>query len=200
MNSHGRDGRIDAILARRATDRRQAAEHPKTSRTGVAVVTCGDTRLAVQRILRLEGGDVHIIRNAGDAVTEDTLLALAMSQRLLEIREIMVMHHLDSAAGNVDAGELAAALERDAGHRPPWLLEACRDPALRVLQAAHTIARDPYLVDTELVRGVLYDEQVDDLTVICDFSPIVGAVRDRTGGQSPGEVVASKLAAPRIAR
>jgi hypothetical protein len=62
------------------------------------------------------------------------------------------------------------------------------------------LPRDPYLVDTKLVRGVLYDEQVDDLTVICDFSPIVGAVRDRTGGQSPREAVASKLAAPRTAR
>jgi hypothetical protein len=89
-----------------------------------------------------------------------------------------------------------AAVERDTGHRPPWRFEDCPEPALRVLQATHTIARDPYLVDTELVRGVLYDDQVDDLTVICDFSPIVGPVRDRTAGQSPGEAVASRLGAP----
>jgi carbonic anhydrase len=148
MNNQRSYGRIDAILARRATARRRTAPPPKIPRTGVAVLTCMDSRLDVHRILALEEGDVHIIRNAGGAVREDVVLALAMSQRLLGTREILVLHHLDCAAGLVDGGELAAAVERDTGHRPPWWFEACPDPALRVLQAAHTIARDPYLVDT----------------------------------------------------
>jgi carbonic anhydrase len=159
-------GRIDAILARRSARPRRKLRASKIPRIGVAVVTCMDRRLDVNRILALVEGEAHIIRTAGGVPTDDVLLSLAMSQRLLGTREILVMHHVDCDASN---------------------------PVLRVLQAAYTIVHDPYLVDTELVRGVLYDERIDDLTLVCDLRPVFGAGPDRTGGQAPRSSVARNI-------
>jgi carbonic anhydrase len=174
MNNHANGGRIDAILARSGTRQRRTSPAPKHPRTGVAVLTCMDARLDAHRILALEEGDAHVIRNAGGAVTDDVILALAVSQRLLDTREILVMQHLDCAAGRLRGDELAAAVQTDTGRWPPWSFEACPDPALRVWEAVRALACDPYLSQTELVRGVLYDEQADRLTDVCRASRFAG--------------------------
>jgi carbonic anhydrase len=140
-----------------------------------------DARLDVYRILGLAEGDAHVIRNAGGTVTEDVTLALAVSQRLLGTREILVMHHLDCAMRHVRDDELAAAVERDTGRRPRWRFTTCSDPVRRVSEAVRLLAGDPCLPHTELVRGVLYDEQADALTEVCHASPM-------TGGGAPLEL------------
>jgi carbonic anhydrase len=168
------NGRIDAILARRNGRQRRSSEVPKRPRTGVAVVTCMDARLDVHRILGLAEGDAHVIRNAGGSVTDEVILGLAVSQRMLDTREILVMHHLDCAMRHVRDDELVAAVERDTGHRPPWRFQTCSDPALRVWEAVRLLASDPYLGHTELVRGVLYDERADTLTDVCHAWAMTG--------------------------
>jgi carbonic anhydrase len=40
---------------------------------GMAVVACMDARLDVHKILGLEEGDAHVIRNAGDVITDDEI-------------------------------------------------------------------------------------------------------------------------------
>ena len=49
----------------------------------VAVVACMDARLDPARVLGLEEGDAHVIRNAGGVVSDDAVRSLAISQRLL---------------------------------------------------------------------------------------------------------------------
>ena len=61
----------------------------------VAVVACMDARLDVYRILGLKDGEAHVIRNAGGVVTDDEIRSLAISQRLLGTREIILIHHTD---------------------------------------------------------------------------------------------------------
>jgi carbonic anhydrase len=174
MSDHAVNGRIDAILARRTGRNRRSAQAPKRPRTGVAVLTCMDARLDVHRILGLAEGDAHVIRNAGGRVTDEVILGLAVSQRLLGTREILVLHHLDCAMRHVHDDELVAAVERDTGHRPPWRFETCSDPALRVWEAVRLLASDRYLEHTELVRGVLYDERADSLTNVCQALAMTG--------------------------
>ena len=43
---------------------------------GVAVVACMDARLDVHKILGLEEGDAHVIRNAGGIITDDEVHSL----------------------------------------------------------------------------------------------------------------------------
>jgi carbonic anhydrase len=61
----------------------------------VAVVACMDARLNVYGILGLKEGEAHVIRNAGGVVTDDEIRSLAISQRLLGTREIILIHHTD---------------------------------------------------------------------------------------------------------
>src|SRR3712207_2183632 len=59
----------------------------------VAVLTCMDARLAPMRLLGLDEGDAHVIRNAGGVVSEDAVRSLAISQNLLGTREVVVIQH-----------------------------------------------------------------------------------------------------------
>ena len=76
------------------------------------MVTCMDPRLNVERILGLEEGDAHVIRNAGGLVTDDVLRSLEVS-RELGTEDAIVILHTDCAA---EHGDLEAAA-RDAAAR-----------------------------------------------------------------------------------
>ena len=60
-----------------------------------AVLACMDARLDVYRVLGLDVGEAHVIRNAGGVVTEDAIRSLVISQRLLGTEEIILIHHTD---------------------------------------------------------------------------------------------------------
>src|SRR4030081_1368665 len=61
----------------------------------IAIVACMDARLNPYGLLGLTEGDAHVIRNAGGVVTGDQLRSLAISQRLLGTKEIVLIHHTD---------------------------------------------------------------------------------------------------------
>ncbi len=54
-----------------------------------------DARLDVHKILGLEEGEAHVIRNAGGVATDDAIRSLVISQRLLGTEEIILIHHTD---------------------------------------------------------------------------------------------------------
>jgi carbonic anhydrase len=60
-----------------------------------AVLTCMDARLVPARLLGLEEGDAHVIRNAGGRASEDAIRSLIISYKLLGTREFLVIHHTD---------------------------------------------------------------------------------------------------------
>ena len=47
------------------------------------------------KVLGLEEGDAHVIRNAGGVASEDAIRSLVISQRLLGTDEIVLIHHTD---------------------------------------------------------------------------------------------------------
>ena len=61
----------------------------------LAVVACMDARLIPTKVLGLEEGDAHVIRNAGGVVTDDAIRSLSISQRLLGTAESVLGHHTD---------------------------------------------------------------------------------------------------------
>jgi carbonic anhydrase len=73
-----------------------------------------DARLNIDRILGLEEGDAHVIRNAGGLVTDDVLRSLEAS-RSLGTEEVVVLLHTDCGArdGDLDAAVRAAAAQID---------------------------------------------------------------------------------------
>ena len=60
----------------------------------VAVLACMDARLDPARVLGLEEGDAHVIRNAGGRAA-DALRSLVISEQLLGTTTIVILHHTD---------------------------------------------------------------------------------------------------------
>jgi len=123
----------------------------------VAVVACMDARFHVSRILGLEDGDAHIIRNAGGAVTDDVIRSLAISQRLLGTREIILIHHTDCGMLTFSDDQFRRQIEEETGIRPAWAAEAFADLDQDVRQSIARIKASPFLPHTDQVRGFVYE-------------------------------------------
>ena len=104
----------------------------------VAVLACMDARLDVYRVLGLAEGEAHVIRNAGGVVTDDEIRSLAISQRLLGTKEIVLIHHTDCGMLTFTDEDLLGAIERDTGIRPTWSCEA--SPTSRTTSARRSLA------------------------------------------------------------
>ena len=90
----------------------------------LAVVACMDARLDTHKLLGLEEGDAHVIRNAGGVVSDDVVRSLVISQRLLGTDEIMLIHHSDCGMVTFRDDDVKDAIEADTGLRPSFALEA----------------------------------------------------------------------------
>ena len=75
----------------------------------LAIVACMDARMEMGRVLGLEEGDAHVIRNAGGVITEDAIRSLVISQRLLELA-LMPIRLAQTAQIEVDQSVLGAAV------------------------------------------------------------------------------------------
>ena len=84
----------------------------------VAIVACMDARFLPSRVLGVEEGDAHIIRNAGGVVTDDEIRSLAISQHLLGTEEIILIHHTNCGLEGIGEEEIRAQLREAAGRRP----------------------------------------------------------------------------------
>lgn len=80
----------------------------------VAVVACMDARLHPEKVLGIEIGDAHVIRNAGGRA-QDALRSLVISQQLLGAKEIVVLHHTDCGMLTFTNEQLAAKVASHLG-------------------------------------------------------------------------------------
>src|SRR6478735_888499 len=123
----------------------------------VAVLACMDARIDVYGVLGLEEGEAHVIRNAGGVVTDDEIRSLAISQRLLGTREVVLIHHTDCGMLTFSDDEFAASLEADTGERPGWRAHAFNDLDEDVRSSVRTIVESPFVPHTDSVRGFVFD-------------------------------------------
>src|SRR6202162_5772874 len=94
---------------------------------GVAVLACMDARLDVHKILGLQEGDAHVIRNAGGVATDDAIRSLTISQRLLGTKEIILVHHTDCGMLTFKDDDFKASIQKETGIKPGWAAEAFPD-------------------------------------------------------------------------
>jgi carbonic anhydrase len=123
----------------------------------LAVLACMDARLDIHKILGLEEGDAHIIRNAGGVATEDAIRSLVISQRLLGTEEIVLIHHTDCGMVTFTDDEVKRQIEQDTGIRPHFALEAFADAAKDVRQSIARIEASPFIPNKSSIRGFVYD-------------------------------------------
>ena len=132
----------------------------------VAVVACMDARLNPYGLLGLREGDAHVIRNAGGVVTEDVIRSLAISQRLLGTKEIVLIHHTDCGMLTFTDDEFKAAIEAETAMRPHWAPESFSDPTADVRQSMARIRANPFVPLKDDVRGFVYDVTNGSLTEV----------------------------------
>jgi carbonic anhydrase len=132
----------------------------------VAVVACMDARLNPYGLLGLAEGDAHVIRNAGGVVTEDVIRSLAISQRLLGTREIILIHHTDCGMLTFTDDGFRAEIAADTGIRPPWAAEAFSDLEADVRQCVARIKASPFIPHTDAVRGFVYSVEKGTLAEV----------------------------------
>jgi carbonic anhydrase len=130
---------------------------------GVAVVACMDARLDVHKILGLEEGDAHVIRNAGGVITDDEIRSLAISQRLLGTREIILIHHTDCGMLTFTDEELKQQIHEEVGMKPHFSMESFSDLEEDVRQSMRRIQANPFIPHTESVRGFIYEVETGRL-------------------------------------
>ncbi|MCX6412173.1 MAG: carbonic anhydrase [Actinobacteria bacterium] len=121
-----------------------------------AVLACMDARLDPARVLGLEEGDVHVIRNAGGVATADAIRSLAISQRLLGTSEIVLIHHTDCGMLTFKDDDFRQSIEQETGQRPEWAAEAFPDVDADVRQSIVRIKNSPFVPHRDKI-GASYE-------------------------------------------
>ena len=129
----------------------------------VAVVACMDARLDPARVLGLEEGDAHVIRNAGGVVTDDEIRSLAISQRLLGTEEIVLIHHTDCGMLTFSDDDFKRSIQEETGIKPEWAAEAFNDLDEDVRQSIARIEASPFIPKKDSVRGFVYEVETGKL-------------------------------------
>jgi carbonic anhydrase len=123
----------------------------------VAVIACMDARLNVYAILGLGDGEAHVIRNAGGVVTDDEIRSLAISQRLLGTREIILIHHTDCGMLTFTDDAFKAGIQEETGIKPEWAAESFSDVDADVRQSIARIKVSPFVPHKDQIRGFVFD-------------------------------------------
>lgn len=139
---------------------------PLRPKLRLTVIACMDSRLDLFGALGLEIGDAHLIRNAGGVPTDDVLRSLALSQRSLGTREVVIIHHTECGMDAFDDEQFRRDLTAETGNAPPWRVNGFTDLAedtRRSVQTVRTCAWIPYRDD---VRGFVFDVATAALTEV----------------------------------
>jgi len=132
----------------------------------VAVLACMDARLDPARVLGLEEGDAHVIRNAGGVASDDAIRSLVISQRLLGTKDIVLIHHTDCGMLTFRDDEVKDQILADTGLRPSFALEAFADEEEDVRQSIRRIKANPFIPHRTSVRGFVYDVRTGQLNEV----------------------------------
>ena len=123
----------------------------------IAILTCMDARILPSRILGLNEGDAHVIRNAGGRA-RDALRSLIISQRLLGTREIVVIHHTDCGMLTFNNRDLREKVKEDLGSDTgEFEFLPFRDLDESVREDVEFLQATQLLNPDTAIRGFVYD-------------------------------------------
>jgi len=123
----------------------------------MTVIACMDSRLDLFGALGLDIGDAHLIRNAGGQITDDVLRSLALSQRSMGTREVVIIHHTECGMLGLDDDAFRAELARESGQQPPWRVPGFTDLPADVRASIAAVRACPWIPHRGDVRGFVFD-------------------------------------------
>ncbi|HKC27453.1 MAG TPA: carbonic anhydrase [Jatrophihabitans sp.] len=137
---------------------------PLRPKLRLAVIACMDSRLDLFGALGLDIGDAHLIRNAGGIPTDDVLRSLALSQRKLGTREVVVIHHTECGMDGFDDDAFRAELASESGVAPPWQVAGFTDLYEDTRRSVQIVRKCPWIPYRDDVRGFVFDVGTARLT------------------------------------
>jgi carbonic anhydrase len=130
---------------------------PLRPKLRTTVIACMDSRIDLFGALGLDIGDAHVIRNAGGLPTDDVLRSLALSQRLMGTREVVLIHHTECGMQGFDDAAFRAELFSESGAQPPWDVPGFADIRGRLRESLTTVRECRWLPYRDDVRGFVFD-------------------------------------------
>ena len=130
---------------------------PLPPKNQIAVLACMDARINVFAALGIQEGESHVIRNAGGVVTANEIRSLAISQRLLGTKEIILIHHTDCGMLTFTDDGFKSSIQDELGVKPSWAAEAFSDLDEDVRQSIGRIKQSPFIPNKESIRGFVFD-------------------------------------------
>jgi carbonic anhydrase len=139
---------------------------PLRPKLRLAVLACMDSRLDLFGALGLDIGDAHLIRNAGGIPTDDALRSLALSQRSLGTREVVIVHHTECGMDGFDDEAFRAQLTDESGMPPPWRVSGFTDLYEDTRRSVRTVRECLWIPHRDDVRGFVFDVSTAQLTEV----------------------------------
>ena len=139
---------------------------PLRPKLRLTVIACMDSRLDLFGALGLDIGDAHLIRNAGGIPTDDVLRSLALSQRALGTREVVVIHHTQCGMDDFDDDAFRAELAAESGQQPPWRVSGFTDLYEDTRKSVQTVRDCAWIPYRDDVRGFVFDVATARLTEV----------------------------------
>ncbi len=165
-------------------------------RPRAALFGCSDSRLAAEIIFDKGLGDLFVIRNAGQVISESVIGSLEYAVAVLEVPLIVVL-------GHDECGAVRAAIDSanmDSAPLPPhiWRLIAPIVPAVRrVVQATGADKANPDTIDAEhvgrehlrdTVKEILHSSELITDAIASGRLAIVGANYQLAEGKAVADI------------
>jgi carbonic anhydrase len=132
----------------------------------LVVLACMDARLDLFRLLGLEVGHSHLLRNAGGRATDDAIRSIIVSSVALGTREVVVIHHTGCGLYRVGNDELRHRVAAASGNDPVEIeFLSFDDEEQSVREDVARIRACPYLPQPMTVWGGIYDVDNGELRV-----------------------------------
>ena len=143
---------------------------PRPPARKVAILTCLDARIMPAQALGLAAGDANVIRNAGGRAA-DAMRSLVISTRLLDTKEIIVIHHNDCGLQAFSNEQIVERIGKDLGPEAKAIASAIdflpfTDLALSVRDDVELIRSSPLIASDVTVSGFIYDVRTGRLSAV----------------------------------
>jgi carbonic anhydrase len=137
------------------------------ARSGVAIVTCMDSRIDPLGMIGLVPGDAKILRNPGGRVTDQVLVALVLGVTLLKVDRVLVIEHTRCAMASASEDELRARVGSEAGTDASWMSLGVIDNQTNAIRGDVAKVKSHPLIGAHVaVGGFLYDVDSGLLTPV----------------------------------
>ena len=128
------------------------------ARSGVAILTCMDSRIEPLAMVGLLIGDAKILRSPGGRVSTSMMTGLALSVQLLNVDRIMIVPHTKCAMASGTDEDIRAVISERSGLDTTWLeFGTTPDQVQRLHHDVRAVRNHPLIKDRAEVGGFLYD-------------------------------------------